>query len=67
MKNEFTLIGKSIPRPDAHAKVTGQARFADDYTFPDQLFGVMVRLPVAHAKINKIAYSAIESDPATLS
>jgi len=64
MKDDFSLIGKPIPRQDAYAKVTGQARFADDYNFPDQLFGVMVRLPAAHAKINGIDYSAIESDPA---
>lgn len=64
MNNGFSHIGKPIPRQDAHAKVTGQARFADDYNFPDQLFGVMVRAPVAHAKINHIDYSAIHNDPA---
>ena len=57
MKDDFSLIGKPLPRQDAHAKVTGQAQFADDYNFPHQLFGVMVRLPVAHAKINGIDYS----------
>jgi len=64
MKENFTLIGKSIPRQDAYAKVTGEARFADDYNFPDQLFGVMVRVPVAHAKINRIDYSALKNNPA---
>lgn len=64
MKKDFTIIGKSIPRQDAHAKVTGQAKFADDYNLPDQLFGVMVRVPVAHARINRIDYSAIHSDTA---
>ena len=64
MKNKFSLIGKPIPRQDAHAKVTGQARFAEDYNLPDQLFGVMVRLPVAHAKLNRIDYSDIQNNPA---
>lgn len=64
MIKNFSLIGKSIPRQDAYAKVTGQAKFADDINMPGQLFGVMVRLPVAHAKINHIDYSAIQNDPA---
>jgi len=64
MKNDFSLIGKPLPRQDAHAKVTGQAQFADDYNLPDQLFGVMVRLPAAHAKINRIDYSAIQNNSA---
>ncbi len=64
MKNYLTLIGKSIPRQDAHAKVTGQAQFADDYYFADQLFGVMVRAPLAHAKINQVDYSAVQNHSA---
>lgn len=64
MKDQFTLLGKSIPRQDARAKVTGQALFADDYNLPNQLYGVMVRLPVAHARIRHIDYSAINNYPA---
>ncbi|MCU0646095.1 MAG: xanthine dehydrogenase family protein molybdopterin-binding subunit, partial [bacterium] len=63
-KQNFSLIGKSIPRQDAWSKVTGQAKFADDINTPGQLFGVMVRTSVAHAKINSINFSAIQNDPA---
>lgn len=66
MKTQFSLIGKPIPRQDARAKVTGQAMFADDYCLQDQLYGVMVRVPVAHAKISAIDYSAIRSHPALM-
>lgn len=66
MKTQFSLVGKPIPRQDARAKVTGQAMFADDYCLPDQLYGVMVRVPVAHAKIHAIDYSAIRSDPSVV-
>ncbi len=66
MKKQFSLIGTPIHRQDAYAKVTGQARFADDYNFPDQLFGVMVRVPVAHAKINHIDFSSIQNNPAII-
>ena len=64
MKSDFSLIGKTIPRQDTYAKVTGQAKFADDYNFHDQLFGVMVRIPVAHAIIHHINYSTIQNNPA---
>jgi CO/xanthine dehydrogenase Mo-binding subunit len=67
MMKDFSLIGKPIPRYDAYAKVTGQAKFADDINIPGQLFGVMVRVPVTHAKINHIDYSAIQNDPAIIS
>lgn len=64
MNKHVSLISTPIPRQDARAKVTGQAMFADDYNLPQQLYGVMVRLPIAHAKIHRIDYSAIRSEPA---
>ncbi|MFC2134946.1 xanthine dehydrogenase family protein molybdopterin-binding subunit [Bacteroidota bacterium] len=59
MKKKFSIIDKPVIRQDGIEKVTGQAKFADDYVFPGQLHGVMKRLPTAHAKINKIDYSGI--------
>ncbi len=50
--DQFNLVGKDVIRQDGFAKVTGQAKFADDYKFHGMLHGVMVRVPVAHAKIN---------------
>ncbi len=63
MKN-FSTIGKPIIRQDGYAKVTGKAKFANDINYPNQLFGVMVRLPVAHAKILNVDYSEIENKSA---
>ena len=31
-------IGKPLPNPDARAKITGEARYTDDYRFPGMLF-----------------------------
>jgi CO/xanthine dehydrogenase Mo-binding subunit len=62
-RNFFT-IGNPVIRQDGLEKVLGQAKFADDYDFPGQLYGVMVRLPAAHAKIDKIDYSAVQEHPA---
>jgi CO/xanthine dehydrogenase Mo-binding subunit len=63
MSREFLKVGKPVVRQDGLEKVTGQAKFADDYYFPGQLYGVMVRLPVSHAEINKIDYSVISNEP----
>ena len=64
MKDEFSIVGKPVVRNDGLEKVTGQAKFADDYNLPGQLYGVMVRIPAAHARILSIDYTQIEHDPA---
>lgn len=61
-KNYFNVVGKPVVREDGYEKVTGEALFADDINFPNQLFGVMVRLPVAHAIIKSIDYSPLKND-----
>ena len=61
---KFSTLGKPIIRQDGYEKVTGTAKFADDINYPNQLFGVMVRLPVAHAKIKNVDYSEIKNHPA---
>lgn len=60
MKAKFSVIGKPVIRQDGIEKVTGQAKYADDYNFNGMLYGVMFRLPTAHAKIKKVDYSEIE-------
>jgi CO/xanthine dehydrogenase Mo-binding subunit len=48
-------VGKSVPRVDAFAKVTGAAKFVDDMVFgPGLLHGKIVHSTVAHALIKKI-------------
>ncbi|MBL1211839.1 MAG: xanthine dehydrogenase family protein [Ignavibacteriae bacterium] len=62
MKEKFNIVGKPVIRQDAFNKVTGQAKFADDYNYPNQLYAAMIRIPVSHAKIKSIDYTeAIES------
>ncbi|WP_456443642.1 xanthine dehydrogenase family protein molybdopterin-binding subunit [Caldithrix abyssi] len=63
MKRDFSIVGKPVVRLDGLEKVTGQAKFADDYNVQGQLFGVMVRVPVAHARIRSIDFSSLENDP----
>jgi CO/xanthine dehydrogenase Mo-binding subunit len=49
-------IGKSLPRKEGRKKVTGQALYVDDLSFPDMLHGVTVRSPVARGRIKNISF-----------
>jgi CO/xanthine dehydrogenase Mo-binding subunit len=53
------LIGRSIPRSEGHGKVTGQARYIDDFVMPGMLFGATVRSAVPRGRI-----LGIDFDPA---
>ncbi len=44
-------------RNDAVAKVTGRAKYTDDYKFPDMLYAVPLQSKVASAVIKTINYS----------
>jgi CO/xanthine dehydrogenase Mo-binding subunit len=49
-------IGKSIPRKEGRKKVTGQALYVDDISFPGMLYGSTVRSPVARGRIKEIHF-----------
>ena len=51
-------VGQPLPRPDAVDKVTGRARYADDYTFDGLLHGATLRSAHPHARIVAIDASA---------
>jgi len=50
-------IGKSVPRKEGRKKVTGQALYVDDLSFPEMLHGATVRSPVARGKITNISFN----------
>jgi xanthine dehydrogenase molybdenum-binding subunit len=50
----FKVIGESVNRLDAVAKVTGKAKYADDFFERDMLVGKVLRSPYAHAVIKNI-------------
>jgi 4-hydroxybenzoyl-CoA reductase alpha subunit len=50
----FSVIGKSLPKIDAWAKVTGDTKFADDLVLPRMAFGKILRSPHPHARIKSI-------------
>jgi len=49
-------IGKSFPRKEGRKKVTGQAVYVDDLSFPGMLHGATVRSPSARGRITKISF-----------
>src|SRR6185295_1639558 len=49
-------IGKSVPRKEGRKKVTGQALYVDDLSFPEMLHGATVRSLAARGKITNIAF-----------
>lgn len=60
---EFSVIGQRLPRVDAREKVTGQARYAADYSLPDMLWCKLLRSPYPHARILNIDTSKAEKLP----
>jgi 4-hydroxybenzoyl-CoA reductase subunit alpha len=63
---EYSILGKKMPRVDAKAKVTGQAKYAADIEVPNMLWGQIKRSPYAHAKILNIDTSKAEKLPGVM-
>jgi 4-hydroxybenzoyl-CoA reductase subunit alpha len=60
---EYSVIGKKVPRIDAKEKVMGQAKYAADCSLPDMLWCKVARAPFAHARILNIDTSRAERLP----
>ena len=50
----YKLIGKNYVTPDLVAKVTGKAKYAEDYRADGMLFAKLLLSPMPHARIRKI-------------
>ncbi|HMK78875.1 MAG TPA: xanthine dehydrogenase family protein molybdopterin-binding subunit [Xanthobacteraceae bacterium] len=61
--DRLALIGKSVPRYDGRAKVTGAAHFTVDVKLPGMLHGRLLRSPHPHARIVSIDTAAAERQP----
>lgn len=61
--SELKVIGSSVPRPDAHDKVTGGRQFPVNYSLPGMLHAGILRSPYAHAKVLNIDTSAAKKLP----
>lgn len=54
MSPELKVVGQSVPRVDAWAKVTGAAQFTGDLVIPGMAYGKILRSPLPHARITRI-------------
>ena len=60
---EYKLLGKNYQTPDLVAKVTGQAKYAEDYRADGMLFCKLLLSPMPHARIARIDTSAALAMP----
>lgn len=58
-----SVAGRSVPRVDGPAKVTGAAKYAIDIAHPGMLHGIVVRSERAHAMIRSIDGSRAAAAP----
>lgn len=59
----LNVVGRHVVRPEAIAKVTGDAIYTDDIQFPNQLYGRTLRAAHPHARILSIDSSAAKALP----
>jgi CO/xanthine dehydrogenase Mo-binding subunit len=50
----YKLIGKNYATPDLYAKVTGQAKYAEDFRAEGMLFCKLLLSPMPHARVKRI-------------
>jgi len=63
MAEHNDLVGHDFEVPDGRAKVTGDAKYADDYLFDNLLHAKTVKSPYAHAVAKDIDTSVAEGMP----
>jgi CO/xanthine dehydrogenase Mo-binding subunit len=59
----YTIVGKSLPRPDVPAKVTGQHLYMHDFKLPGMLHGRVIRPGAVGAKLLSVDESSIKAIP----
>ena len=56
-------ISRSVPPQEVVEKVTGKAKYTDDYTFPGMIYARTLRSPLPHAEVVSIDTSAAKALP----
>ena len=54
----YNLLGKNFTPPDIYGKVTGKAKYAEDYRAEGMVFCRLLTSPMPHAKVKNIDSSA---------
>ena len=66
MNREWNVVGKNTPRLESAAKVTGKARYTDDYSPAGMVYGAVLRSPHPRAKVISIDASKARALPGVL-
>ena len=61
--SDYKLIGKPYSTADLVAKVTGRAKYAEDFRAEGMLFAKLLPSPMPHARVRHIDTSAAEAMP----
>jgi len=62
-KTPLKVIGRPLPRPDVVEKVTGAAKYTDDYSYPGMLHARTLRAQYPHALIKRVDVSRARALP----
>ena len=54
---DLDVVGQVVPRPEAIKKVTGDAIYTDDISFPEMLHGATLRAGIPHGVLKKLDIS----------
>ena len=54
----YSLIGKDFTPPDVHGKVTGKAKYAEDFNVDGMLYARLLTSPIPHARVVRLDVSA---------
>src|SRR5215475_8922806 len=57
----LTQVGRSVPRLEGQAKVTGRAEYVHNLRLPGMLYGKIVRSTIAHGRIVNLDVSAAQA------
>jgi isoquinoline 1-oxidoreductase beta subunit len=60
---QFTLVGKPMPRLDTQPKIDGSARFGIDAEVPGMIYAAIIQCPVPGGKLKTVDDSAIRVAP----
>src|SRR5262249_58761890 len=59
--DRFRFIGRSLPRPDLPAKITGRHKYLHDLVLPTMLHARVIHPPDLGATLSSVGESAIKS------
>jgi nicotinate dehydrogenase subunit B len=62
---DFKLVGKSVPRVDIPAKITGTFTYIQDFRVPGMVHARVIRPPAVGAKLQSVDEGSIKSIPGT--